>query len=761
MIQRPGDITRSIARLQVREDALLVSQGDTVLATRRDGFIEPGPERGLFVHETRMLSLYRCRIGRKKPYPVALSSIRQDHWMGYYIVCAPALREGREDGDVRQAAQQALELRITRVVGEGLHEDIDLANHTQEKVSFRLTFEVDGDFADLEETNGERKQRGRLRRSWRRDGKDAELRFAYRAEHAWEHCGRRGKSKIERSLVLRICDADTAPQRQGRRIWFDIELAPHGRWHACFSWSAHIDGRALAPPRCSQFRGGRQPKRPEELYLEEATWFETPESSTLSPVVIEALKRAREDMAALRLHRLDSGPRAWTVTAGLPMFLALFGRDSLTAAWQSAVLGPEVMRGTLPALVDCQGTREDDWRDEQPGRMLHEAHTGPLGALGYTPKDRDYFSLSSSGLFPFVVAQLWQWTADRKAVAPLIEPALRALRWLDERALPGKDGFYAITTRSPQGIDNQTWKDSGDSIVYPDGSQVKQPVAGCEEQAIAYAAKSTFAQVLWDFGRKDEARRLFDEAQELKRRFNDAYWMPDEGFYAMALDPKGHQVRSIASNALHCMAMGIADEALAPKVMQRLFQPDLFSGWGIRTLSSEHPAYNPYAYHRGCVWPVEHGPFSIGGYRYGCMDEVEKVCSAMVQATSLFEYRRLPECFAGHPRDDAHPFPAIYPAANVPQVWSASTVVTMMQAKLGIYAHAPSGVVCVDPHLPDWLPEITVRNLRVGAASTDLRFFRDSKGKSGHEVLDVRGKLKVLRQASPWALNAKLGELHW
>jgi len=756
-----GDITRSIARLQVREDALLVSQGDTVLATRRDGFIEPGAEQGLFVHETRMLSLYRCRIGRKKPFPVALSSIRQDHWMGYYIACAPALREGQGEGDVREAAQQALELKITRVVGEGLHEDIDVTNHTQEKVAFRLTFEVDGDFADLEETNGKRKQRGRLRRTWRRDGKEAELRFAYRAEHAWEHCGRRGKSQIERSLTLRICDADSPPQRQARRIWFDIELPPHEVWHACFTWNASIDGEALRPPACSQFRGGRQPKRPEELFLQEATRFETPESTTLSPVVIEALKRAREDMAALRLHRLDTGPRAWTVTAGLPMFLALFGRDSLTAAWQAAMLGPEVMRGTLPALAKCQGEREDDWRDEQPGRILHEAHTGPLGALNYTPKGRDYFSLTSSGLFPFVLAQLWQWTADRKAVAPLIEPALRALRWMDEQALPGQGSFYAIGTRAPQGIDNQTWKDSGDSIVYPDGSQVKQPVAACEEQAIVYAAKSSLAQVLWDFGRKDEARALFGQAQDLKKRFNDAFWMPDEGFFAMALDAKGQQVKSIASNALHCMAMGIADEALASKVMKRLFQPDMFSGWGIRTLSSEHPAYNPYAYHRGAVWPVEHGPFLVGGYRYGCLEEVEKVCSAMMQATSLFEYRRLPECFAGHPRDEAHPFPAIYPAANVPQAWSASTVVTMMQAKLGIYAHAPSGVLCVDPHLPEWLPDITLRNLRVGTASADLRFYRKDDGTSGYEVLDVRGKLKILGEASPWALNARLGELHW
>ena len=748
-----GDVTRSIARLQVREDTLLVSQGDTVLATRRDGFIELAEEQGLFVHETRMLSLYRCRIGRQRPFPVALSSIRQDRWMGYYIACVPALREGSGEGDVREAAQQALELRITRVVGEGLHEDLDITNYTQAPASFRLTFEVDADFADLDETKGGRKQKGSLKRTWNPDkGGQAELHFDYRAEHKYEHQGHAGTARIHRSLTLSIAGTDSPPSRNGRRIWFDIELPPHGRWHACFDWRASIEGRELESPDCARFRDGRTPERREQLYLEEATRFETPESTTLSPVVIEALQRAREDLPALRLHRLDRGKRAWTVTAGLPMFLALFGRDSLTAAWQSALLGPEIMRGTLPALGDCQGTRDDPWRDEQPGRVLHEAHTGPLGALRFNPKARDYFSLSASGLFPFTVAQLWQWTADRDVVGPLLEPGLRALQWLDTNAR-GDNGFYAITTRSKQGIDNQTWKDSSDSLVHEDGSQVEQPVAACEEQAIVYAAKLAFSEVLREFGRKDEAAALRGQADELKRRFNDAFWMPDHGFFAMGLDPKGRQIRSIASNALHCMAMGIADAELAPKVMERLFQPDMFSGWGIRTLSSDHPAYNPYAYHRGTIWPVEHGPFAVGGCRYGCHEEVERVCSAMFQAAALFEYRRLPECFAGHPRDAAHPFPAIYPAANVPQAWSASTVVTMLQAMLGLYAHAPSGVLYLDPRLPGWLPGITLRNLRVGTASADIRFRRADDGTSGYEILDRRGDLEIRHKAIPFGAD--------
>ncbi|WP_140908408.1 amylo-alpha-1,6-glucosidase [Cognatiluteimonas lumbrici] len=750
-----GDVARSIARLQVRADALLVSRGDTVLSTQRDGFIEPGEEQGLFVHETRMLSLYRCRIGRQRPYPAAVSNIRQDHWMGYYIVRAPGQGgEGGEEGGVRAASQEALELRVTRVVGEGMHEDLDLTNYTQQPTSFRLSFELDADFADLDETQGERKQKGTLKRRWKRSGDGGELRFDYRAEHAYDEQGHRGTARTERSLVLSITQADSPPLRRGRRIWFDIELPPRGRWHACFSWKAIVDGDTLEPPCCTRTRDGDGdgPGSGDQAWQDEATHFETPESRTLTPVVIEALERARGDLAALRLHRLDRGERAWTVTAGLPMFLALFGRDSLTAGWQSALLGPEIMRGTLPALADCQGSRDDPWRDEQPGRVLHEAHTGPLGKLRFKPKARDYFSLTASGLYPFVVAQLWQWTGDRDAVAPLIDPALRALHWLDTHARDER-GFYAIGTRSEQGMDNQTWKDSGDALVDEHGNKCEQPVATCEEQAIVYAAKLALADVLRDFGRKDEARAMRRQAQELQRRFNEAYWMPDAGFFAMGLDPKGRQVRSIGSNALHCMALGIAEAELAPTVMERLFQPDLFSGWGIRTLSSEHPAYNPYAYHRGTIWPVEHGPFVVGGYRYGCHAEAERVCSAMFQAAALFQYRRLPECFAGHPRDDDHPFPAIYPAANVPQAWSASTVVTMLQAMLGVYAHAPSGVLYLDPRLPEWLPEITLRNLRVGEAGLDLRFARQADGTSTYEILDQRGKLEARRRAIPFGAD--------
>ena len=748
---------RSLIRLRVREHSVYLSRGYSVLATRRDGSLDAGPEQGFFVHETRLLSRYQWRINGESPLPVALSNVGQDAWLGYYIVAAPGY--GNAEAGLtapQEAAQQSIEFRVSRVIDGGLHEDLDVTNFTQESVQLDLTLDIDADFADQEETKGEREQSGTRTRRWRKDGNDHVLAFDYRAEHAYDVQGNRGTATLHRGLELRIAHACTEPTHRNGRIGFKLLLAPHGTWHACLHWVPLMEGHRLhAPSTCRAF--GEQEDEADALFLRDATRFEVPASDTLAMVVVQALQRARRDVLALRLPALDRDPRAWTVAAGLPMYVALFGRDMLTVGWETALLGPEIMRGTLPELARWQGTQTNDWRDEAPGRMLHEAHTGPTEMLNFNPKARYYGSVTTSGFYPFVAAQLWHWTADKALVAPYVEPALAALRWLDDAT--GDSGFLHYRTRSRQGVENQGWKDSGDAIVAADGRQVRAPIATCEEQGIVYAAKLNFAEVLWWFDRGDEAKRIFQEAQELKRRFNDAFWMEDEGCFAMALDARDRQVRSIGSNPVHCVATGIVDKDLVPRTLARLFAPDMFSGWGLRTLSSEHPAYNPYSYHRGSVWPVEHGPFAIGAYRYGCHERVEQVCRGMFEAAALFEFCRLPECFSGHARDRDHPFPALYPASNSPQAWSATTVFTLLQGLLGLQPFAPFRMLFVDPFLPQWLPDITLRGLRVRDAVVDIRFFRKDDGASDYEVLrQDGGALHVVRQPSPWSLTANFGE---
>src|SRR6185437_11810549 len=265
--------------------------------------------------------------------------------------------------------------------------------------------------------------------------------------------------------------------------------------------------------------------------------------------------------------------------------------------------------------------------------------------LNFDPLGRTYASMTSSAFFGVAVSELWHWTGDRGRVGALIEPALAALRWLDTNGDPDGDGFYEYEPRSEDPIKNQGWKDSDDAIVHADGSQVRDPIAMCEVQGFVYLSKLRMSEVLFFFDRKEEALRLFREARALKRRFNDVFWMPDLGYFAMGLDPDKRQIRSIGSDPGLCLATGIVEEAHAEATAKRMFAADMFSGWGVRTLSSEHPAYDPYSYHRGSVWPVGQGSFALGLARYGLQTHVARLARGLFEAAALFEHRRLPECF--------------------------------------------------------------------------------------------------------------------
>jgi glycogen debranching enzyme len=253
-----------------------------------------------------------------------------------------------------------------------------------------------------------------------------------------------------------------------------------------------------------------------------ASTVRTPESGTLTQVVVGALEQARRDLAALRLHDIEHGDRGWTMAAGLPVYVSLFGRDTLTAAWQAATVSREMMVGTLAELARWQGTEVNDWRDEQPGRMLHQAESGPLALLNVNPLGRYYGSITTSGFYPVIVSELWHWTGDKALVRPFVKPALEGLRWLDQYSDSDRDGFYEYQTRSEQGLRNQGWKDSDDAIVHADGSQAPVPIATCEEQGFVYLAKLHLSELLWWLDEKEEARRLYNEATQLKKRFNEA-----------------------------------------------------------------------------------------------------------------------------------------------------------------------------------------------------------------------------------------------
>jgi len=705
--------------------------------------VAPGSPHGLIVYETRLVSTLRYYINDGIPQANVLSNVEQHSFLGYYVAAAPGVDAGGTDrgsGHVPPESRQPLELRISRFAGDGLHEDIDLTNFAKGATQFTLAIEIETDCSDIAELPSPGASRHPLPASGARGNPPIPRCPSPRVRG--EGARRADEGQLDRHIDIGF---SRAPCFEGNRALFDIALERKESWHLCIDFAPWIDGQAMRP--CHRCRSFEVSEVRQKIFLQEAAKIETRESGTLASVVEGTLEQARNDLAALRLYDLDSGIRAWTIAAGLPLYIALFGRDVLTASWQAGILGTEMMAGSLDALARLQGTRVDDWRDEQPGRMLHEAHTGPLSALDIDPRGRNYGSITTSGLYAFMVAELWHWCGDLEAVRPFIDPAMRALEWLDRERL--QDGLYTYQTHSKDGVKHQAWKDSPDAIVYDDGSPVEPPIATCEEQGFVHIAKLHFAEVLWAMGRRDEAKKMFEETLALKQRFNEAFWMEDEGFYALALDANGRQVRSITSNPGHCIATAIANDEYVPRVVDRLFRDDLFSGWGVRTLSSQHPSYNPYSYHLGSIWPVEQGTFALGFWRYGLHDRVQQIARAQFEAAALFDFYRLPELFSGHPRDNDHPFPALYPNANSPQAWSASATFCLLQAMLGLYPYAPLNLLVIDPHLPDWLPEITIRGLRVGNAKVTIRFHGES-----WNVLEKEGTLHIVQQPLPWSLTA-------
>jgi glycogen debranching enzyme len=746
-------------RLRPRDDALRVSQGRTVLITARDGFIDADTDNGLFVHKTRMLSHYSYQINGEEPELVAESNLEQHSALFYYVISPPTPH--RKSWNAKGGTEEVVELRLSRIVGEGLHEDVDLTNYTQKLLDFQLELEVDADFADQEELQTQRQQHGRLTRVWRQIGPGAwELVFDYCAEHHYDHQGDTGDARIHRGLILRIEQAGSPPTYTERTLTFPVQLAPQATWHACISAIATLEGQPLPLHYACRAFGAREGKYDQlrTMFLQEAAAFRAPGSDDLGPLVVRTLQQARTDLAALRLYDLDQAERSWLVAAGLPVYVALFGRDTLITAWQAALISPDLLRGTLAVIPRWQGTRIDEWRDEQPGRMPHQIQNSPLSALNYNPFGRYYGTMSTAGFYSEILFALWIWTGDLALVQSFLEPAVKGMRWLENYGDLEGDGFYEFKTHSTQGLKNQCWKDSGLAIVYEDGSQVPAPIATCEVQGLAYVAKVHLGIVLHALGRIEEAQRLWQQAETLKKRFNETFWWEGEGTFVMGLDPHKRPIHSVDSTPGACLAAGIVEESLVRRTADRLLADDLFSGWGVRTLSARHPAYNPFSYQRGSLWPVENGILALAFRRYGLHEHMHRLCRGLFDAAALFDHQRLPELFAGHPRDADHPFPGLYPQANWPQAWSASATFSLLQALLGVFPFAPLETLVVDPQLPDWLPEITVSGLHVGAANVSIRFYRKADGQSDYEVLEKRGNLHVVRQPSPWSLTTSLGK---
>lgn len=748
--------TDNLVKLRPRASTVQLSRGRTAFISGLDGHAhKERPVEGLYVYDTRVLCRYLWKMNGKPPAFSCGSNVDQSTWLGYFVQ-APENCKQTPAGECNPM-EETVELRLTRSVGEGMHEDVHLTNHTQIATKVKLELEFEIDFASQTEAEQGRKQHGKLDVQQQQPRPGVwELRAEYEAEHRYSHQGDTGVAHLHRGVRLRVENAGSDAKIAKDRVSFVAELAPHGEWHACISWLATVEGKLLPlAAQCSRIDSSDWNERRAKFFAATSS-FSVPHARDLTHLVGRVMRRSSIDLGELRLYDLDS-PGGVAFSAGIPTYMEVFARDLQATGWQAAMFTPQLLRGALNVLRPLAARGTDDWRDAQPGRLPHELHTDPLSVLNFRPQGLDFGSASGSFLFPISVSELWHWTGDLDSVRDYLDTALGTIQWADTYSLDST-GFYRYKTRSKQGVKNQGWKDSNDAIVYPDGSQVDAPIGTCEMQAFMYAAKLHFSELMWRTGKIDIARRLYQEAEELKKRFNEKFWMEEEGYFAMGIDAKGELIRSIGSDPGHCVLAGIVDESRVKRVIGRMLRDDLFSGWGVRTLSSAHPAFNPFAYHRGTVWPVVNGSFVLACSRYGLHGEMHRLARAFFESASLFENERLPEVFGGHQRTADTPFPGLYTRACWPQAWSASAAFTVMQALLGIYPYAPANLLFLDPHLPEWLPEITVEQLHIGQAVVSLRFRRDSGGETSFEIASLDGPLHVIQQPSPWSLTTGWAE---
>jgi glycogen debranching enzyme len=694
--------------IQIGTPQLVIHEGETVWAAEADGQLDNGSERGLFFRDTRLISSWRL-YANGTPWELLNGGAVEHFAIQVFLTNPPITTEAGE------VARRTLTLSLGRWMDGGVHEDIDIVNYGNDPVRFNLELLLRSDFADLFEVKPRRfVRRGRIVTDW--SDEDQRLRNTYRNED------------FVRGVTV-TAKADSRAAFANGRVTFDVRLPPGGAWHGCLLTDLHDGDETLrAPTGCT---GGKADSVPARSLAE---WRQHALKLTSSNEEFYRLyHQGVDDLAALRLLGTASDGVAVMPAAGLPWFAAQFGRDSLTVALQAAPVTLAFARGALSVLGDWQAHDRDDARDAEPGKIMHELRLGELAHFKLVPHTPYYGTADATPLYLVLLHQAWRWTGERALLEEHLHTAEGCLDWIDQWGDRDGDGFQEYQTRAPKGYENMAWKDSGDAVSYPDGTLVRGPKALCELQGYVFAAWTGMAEVFAALGRDDRAAEMRAKAAALFTRFDAAFWDEAFGGYAYALDGEKKKVLTSVSNVGHLLWSGIVPPARAGRVVARLMDAPMFSGWGIRTLAADHPRYNPIAYHNGSVWPHDNGLIAQGFARYGFHAEAATVARAVSGAAAQFEMHQVPELYSGLPRAIS-PFPVQVPGANVPQAWAAGSAFSFLQALLGMEADAPNGVLRLTPALPAWLPDVTLRDLRLGEKSFDLRFSRHA-GETQVEVL--------------------------
>jgi glycogen debranching enzyme len=723
----------------VRPELLYAWKGPSLLITNVRG--ECGSDQdtsGFYFREARFLRTLKLEINGEAPWLCEAAAVAPDVLALDFV--HPELRQFGGGGtgqsgddepvDAHGIAMRSLDLRLRYRVGVAdVTVTLAIGNRGRRPVSITAAWEVDADFADIQEAQAARRQQ------------DAEVTVTPHErtlELAYGHPRLRFRTLVHHDERWKLHDG---------RLAATLTLAPQ-----------HVEEIQLrVVPVTARADLGDADVRDREAAL--ARWRETfarveVPGNRLAEAILAANVR---DVASFPL--LD-GPRdEWlAMQAGMPLYPAFFGRDAVTGGWQAAFVDRAAsLDAALTKLARHQSARVDDWHDEEPGRVPYQMRSGPLALLDVNPFAASYADFASPLMFVISLANLWAWSGERRDVERFWDTARRILDWARKYGDMDGDGYLEYRTRSPEGAKNQGWKDSGDAVVDDDGRPVPAPIATCELQGYWYIAQRLMALLSVVMGARGDARAHESDAAALKERFNRDWWMEDARFYAHALDPDKRLVGALTSNVGHCLACGIIDRERLPAVVGRMFAPDLFSGWGVRTLSTGHALYNPLSYHRGSVWAVEQATIAFGLRRFGFDARALDIAQAMFDLAQLYPAARIPECIGGYARGE-HPVPGAYPRTNTPQLWNATAFPLLAQTLLGIVPLAAARTLVVDPALPPWMPEVVLRDLRVGDAKVSLRFRRDRDGASTWDVLRRQGTLHVVRQPAPESVTATWGD---
>jgi len=648
---------------------------------------------GLFFDDTRILSHYALKFRGGQPSLLSAQVLRS--FAGLIDLAIKDSDFGGNSWDPKNCIHIQREI----LLDDWFMERITLTNYLPEPVDYWFDLEYGCDFADIFEVRGwKREKRGDYFAPIIEEGK---ITFSYRG--------------IDGELLQSVIQfSEPFPELDAKRARWRIHMAANSRLRT--TWQIFAGPRTKTPVAGLGF--DEEHRRLDCIYEE---WAEscTHWDTTLDGLR-EVISRAVDDLRGLHVEAEGTT----VISAGIPWFSTIFGRDSIITSLETLSLNPSIARATLHYLARHQGEKEDSFTEEQPGKIMHELRRGEMARSREIPHLPYYGTIDATPLWLVLLHETWRWTGDLDLVRELLPNAERALEWIDRYGDLDGDGFVEHGCGSERGLTNQGWKDSGDGVPFPDASMPKPPIALVEVQGYVYDAKIRMAELFEVLGNESRAGELRIQAEQLRKAIVSSFWMEEEGTFGLALDGGKTLLRTITSNAGHLLWSGVPNQEQARRMAEVLLGPSMNAGWGIRTLSSEHPVFNPMSYHNGSIWPHDNAIVVMGLARYRQAAAALSVVRGLYQAASHDEFQRLPELFCGTTRSHGN-HPVLYPVSCSPQAWASGAIFMLLQSYLGIQPDAHRGILRIsDPVLPDFLDELTLSNLAVGKSRISLQFNR-------------------------------------